>query len=70
MNPRISDALLIAFAVAAFGVVGGMDMQDAEASAQTIATPLDCRTKLNLRVALTADEASGRCDQIKLTEGK
>lgn len=66
MNPRIADALLIVFAAAALGVVGAMDMQDAET--QIVVPALDCREKLFLRVALSADEASGRCDHIKFTE--
>lgn len=64
MNPRIGDVLLIAFAIAAFGVVGSMDMNDALAAEQTpTVTALHCREQLNLRVALTADEVAGRCDQ-------
>ena len=69
MNPRVSDCALIAFALAALSVVGGMDLQDAQAvEPVTPVAPLDCRDKLNLRVALTADEAAGRCDLTKGTK--
>ena len=71
MNPRISDCALIAFALAALSVAGGMDLQDAQHAESVTQTapvaPLDCRDKLNLRVALTVDEAAGRCDQFKGT---
>lgn len=60
MNTRIYDAIRIAFALAAFGVVGAMDMEDAIAQDQALPA-LQCREKLKLRLALTADEASGRC---------
>lgn len=60
MNPRIYDAILITCALAAFGVVGAMDMEDAIAQDQALPA-LQCREKLKLRLALTADEARGRC---------
>lgn len=61
MNPRIGDVFLITVAIAAFGVAGAMDMNDQIEMSKPRA--LDCRDKLNLRKAQTADEASGRCDQ-------
>ena len=63
MNARIADVLLIAFAAVALGVAGAMDMHDAEMP--VVVPALECRDKLFLRVALTADEAAGRCDQLK-----
>lgn len=66
MNPRLADALLIAFAFAAFGVAGSMDMQDADAAiAVPVVRQAPCREPLYLRVAATADEVAGRCDQSK-----
>ena len=55
MNPRLSDALLIAFAFAAFGVAGGMDLHDAQAVEPVVqvapVAPLDCRDDVAMRVA-------------------
>ena len=52
MNPRISDVLLIAFALAALSVVGGMDLQDAQAVEPVVqVAPLDCRDDVAMRVA-------------------
>ena len=52
MNPRLSDVLLIAFALAALGVAGGMDLQDAQAAAPVVqVAPLDCRDDVAMRVA-------------------
>ena len=52
MNPRISDCALIAFALAALSVAGGMDLQDAQA-VEPVAqvAPLDCRDDVAMRVA-------------------
>ena len=66
MSAHTYNAIRIAFALAAFGVVGAMDMEDAIAQDQALPA-LQCREKLKLRLALTADEARGRCDQTKGT---
>lgn len=60
---RLTNIALILVLLAAWGWAGGMDMQDQIETERTAVRALDCREQLNLRVAQTADEAAGRCDQ-------